>query len=147
RYCALGQLGLCVEVVSRRVLPCLWQRIFLLIEQKALETLDELVALSDVPPLPLHLEQLGPDALVSFRRGRLPALVRPLQAGADVIAKSLEHHAPLCSSASHAPCRRGLSLRWFRSCCSRQASVTRQALALWGSCEPKSDFEWISPQL
>jgi hypothetical protein len=26
-----------------------------------------------------------------------------LQAGADVIAKSLEHHAPLCSSASHAP--------------------------------------------
>jgi hypothetical protein len=83
--------------------PAFGSAFFLLIEQKALETLDELVALSDVPPLPLHLEQLGPDALVSFRRGRLPALVRPLQAGADVIAKSLEHHAPLCSSASHAP--------------------------------------------
>jgi len=41
-----------------------------------------------VPPLPLHLEQLSLNALVSFQGRSFFALVCPLQAGTDVVTKS-----------------------------------------------------------
>jgi hypothetical protein len=65
--------------------------VLLLIEQKALETLDELITLRHVPPLALHVEQLRLDTLVALLSRGFLALVGAFQAGTDVIAKSLEH--------------------------------------------------------